>query len=136
MLQTTISRRVHFSSGHRYAVANWSMEKNMETYGSLFSQAGFGHNFILEATVTGPVSDEHGMIINMSELDSKLQKVVEPLDHHFLNTDVDEFKSRVPTLENIARYCFKNLKQEFDEPIQLDSIRLYEDSETWVDIKP
>ena len=76
MLQIELSRKVHFSSGHRYAHPNWTDEKNKEVFGPCFSEHGHGHNYILEAHIRGPVDKDTGMIINLVDLDMALKEVV------------------------------------------------------------
>lgn len=136
-------RRIHFSAAHAYAKPGASFEENKKVYGSSAKPAGLGHNFKLEAHFSGPIDEATGMIINLADIDSWLKKMVEPLDHHYLNNDVPFFKSNVPTAENIARYCFDSLKNIMNNlPVthrpsaqnaRLLKVRLYEGENLWVD---
>ena len=129
-------RRVHFSSGHRYAMPSASDEENQKTYGALFTPAGLGHNFILEGYFEGPIDPVTGMVVNLKAADMWLKEVTEPLDHHFLNEDVEFFKTHVPTAENIAKYCFENLQHRVKSSlskVNLFKVRLYESDDFWVD---
>ena len=75
------------------------------------------------------------MIINLRDLDQLLKESVSTLDHHFINSDVPEFKEQVPTTENLALYCFDRTQSLLPNSIQLDRVRLYETEELWVDVK-
>ncbi|MEQ1878067.1 MAG: 6-carboxytetrahydropterin synthase [Bdellovibrionia bacterium] len=129
-----IARKVTFSSAHRYFNAAFSEEKNREIFGACYTPYGHGHNYVLEAFFEGPIDKQTGMIINLRDIDIMMKKAVEPLDHHHLNFDVPEFKTTVPTTENIAKYCFEKIAQQFKGgSVKLSHIRLYEGDDLWVD---
>lgn len=136
MLHIELSRKIHFSSGHRYAHPAWSEEKNKEVFGACYSEHGHGHNYSLDVHIKGPVDSETGMIINLVDLDQILKELVEPLDHRHLNFDVPEFKDKVPTTENLALYCFENLKSKLSsfEALSVSKIRLYEGPDLWSEV--
>ncbi len=81
-------------------------------YGKCNNPYGHGHNYIVEVAVSGGVSPETGMIANLSELDSYVQReVLDAFDHTYLNEDVAQFKSVVPTTENLCREIYRRLEQ-------------------------
>ena len=134
LMKIQLARRIHFSSGHRYFNKNWSEEKNKEVFGLCYSEHGHGHNYILEVYITGPLNHETGMIMNLKEVDHILQQVSSSLDHKHLNNDLEEFKDKVPTTENIARYCFEKISEKLGPPpLQLNKVRLFESEDLWVD---
>ena len=98
--------------------------KNKEVFGSCYSPHGHGHNYVLEAYISGPIQEDTGMIINLRDIDQFLLRVTQNLDHKFLNTDVPEFAVKVPTTENIAQYCFEQLKPYIPAPLTLEKVRL------------
>ncbi len=154
-MRSLLARRVHFSCGHRYFNKNWSKEKNQKIFGLCYSEHGHGHNYILDAYIEGSVNPETGMIINLKDVDILLNEVVRPLDHQYLNDDVEEFKTQVPTTENIARYCFEQLHEKISYSdnsssgsssnsdsnddcrnifsIRLHKVRLFENDDLWVE---
>ena len=74
------------------------------------------------------------MVMNLKDLDSLLKEVTAPLDHHHLNLDVEYFRERVPTTENIARFCYEELRRRLAVPgVRLVKVRLLEGSDLWVD---
>jgi 6-pyruvoyltetrahydropterin/6-carboxytetrahydropterin synthase len=130
----TICRRVSFSSGHRYFNPDWSDSENRRVYGSQYSEHGHGHNYVLEAYFEGPVDPLTGMVVNLKDVDVLLRKVTDPLDHHFLNTDIPDFRTMVPTTENLAAYCFDHIQAETGTgKLRLRRVRLIEGSDLWVD---
>ena len=132
--RVTICRRISFSSGHRYFNEELSEEENRRIYGEAYSENGFGHNFVLEAYVEGKIDTKTGMVINLQDLDSVLKGVINPLDHHFLNTDVPYFRKTVPTVENLAVYCFSSIEKKLDQlQVSLRLVRVYEGPDMWVD---
>ncbi len=136
MSYLTLSRRVHFSSGHQYAHPDWSPQKNKEVFGSSFSSHGHGHNYILEAHIQGPVCPDTGMIMNLSELDSILKIVSDELDHKHLNLHVPYFKTKIPTTENIAQYFFDQITDHLIKKpkLKLFKVRVFEGEDLWADI--
>ncbi len=131
----TLSRKIHFSSGHKYHNPNWSDQKNKDTFGSSYSEHGHGHNYTLEAEVTGPIDAETGMVMNLADLDAILTEVTDLLDHKFLNTDVEHFKSNMPTTENIVKFCYDHIINHLKNSpeLKLHKVRLYESTDLWAD---
>jgi len=131
----TLSRRVHFSSGHRYYNSDWNEEKNKQVFGSSYSTHGHGHNYILEAQVQGPINKDTGMVMDLADLDKVLKDVSDQLDHKHLNDSVEYFKSKTPTTENIAQFCFDNINKQlklFTEA-KLYKVRIFEGDDLWAD---
>lgn len=133
---TRIVRRAYFSAAHRLFNPSLSLEQNHNLFGQQAATHGTGHNYILEAYVEGPIHPESGMIVTVKELDALLQEVVSQLDHRFLNEDVPYFKATLPTVENIARYCYQFLEPMFAarRSLRLARVRLYESDSTWADV--
>lgn len=64
-----------------------------------------GHNWKIEVVVSADVLDKLGMVADFKELKERLNDILKDLDHKYLN-DLDYFKKRNPTSENIAKYIF------------------------------
>ncbi len=82
--------------------------------------------------VSGDKLDQCGMLIDFKVLKSKLEYIVEELDHRFLN-ELDSFSGGGqmgnPTAENIARYVYEKLCCVIDglpEGIRLRCVRIWE----------
>ncbi len=123
-----ITRVVGFSAAHRYHVDALSDEENRRLFGKCNRPHGHGHNYRLEVTVGGPVDPVTGMVMNLADLDRLLRvQVVEPLDHSFLNYDVEYFAAVVPTCENIVLWLRDLLDPTLGAiGISLKRLRLYE----------
>lgn len=68
-----------------------------------------GHNWKVEVTVGGEGLDDLGMLIDFRVLKQEVNKVIETLDHYYLN-EIEPFRTVNPTAENIARYVYQELK--------------------------
>ncbi len=84
-----------------------------------------GHNWKVEAEVSSNSLDSLGLVIDFKELKEKLRKILEELDHKLLN-DLDYFKEKNPTSEEIAFYIFSKLKHQLPEGCKLVRISVWE----------
>ncbi|HMS55201.1 MAG TPA: 6-carboxytetrahydropterin synthase [Fimbriimonadaceae bacterium] len=102
MSRIQMTRRVTFSSGHRYWNPSQSLEQNRATFGPWASPFNHGHNYVLEATVQGTVDPKTGMLVNIKIIDDVLRQcVVSDFDQRSLNDEVEEFSTTPPSVENI-----------------------------------
>ena len=124
-MKAHLTRRYHFSASHRLHSADMSAEENLATYGKCNNPHGHGHNYTLEVTVSGPVDQTTGMVCNLVDLDSVVEREVLSRYHlQNLNT-VQEFGQLVPTTENLSIEIFEKLQRGF--PLaHLDGVRLEE----------
>ena len=106
-----LTRRATFSASHYYWNDAWSAEKNAEIFGRCANRNGHGHNYTLEVTVAGNVDATSGFVVDLKELKEILQReVVSVYDHRHLNLEVPEFKTAIPTTENIAIAIWRRLE--------------------------
>jgi 6-pyruvoyltetrahydropterin/6-carboxytetrahydropterin synthase len=111
-LKIALGRRYRFAASHRLHSSRLSEEENRRVYGKCNNPYGHGHNYVVEVSVTGEVDPATGMIVNLADLDSFVEReVIEPFDHKSLNEDVAAFRENVPTTENICKEIFARLKQ-------------------------
>ncbi len=68
-----------------------------------------GHNWKVEITARSRKLDKIGMVMDFAEVKAELKKVLEELDHKYLNS-LAPFKKTNPTSENIAAYIYRRLK--------------------------
>lgn len=91
-----------FSSGHRYWLASLSPDENRALFGKWASPYSHGHNYILEAEISGPIDPLTGMVVNIKVLDAILQeRVVGAFDGKSMNDEIPFFFDHAPTVENI-----------------------------------
>jgi 6-pyruvoyltetrahydropterin/6-carboxytetrahydropterin synthase len=121
-----VTRRVHFSAGHRLHNPRLSDEENRETYGLCNNPAGHGHNYDLEVTVEGPVDPATGYVMDLKRLKGLLeQEVLGDVDHANLNVDVEWMAGVIPTTENLAVAIWRRLESGLPG-VNLVSVRLWE----------
>jgi 6-pyruvoyltetrahydropterin/6-carboxytetrahydropterin synthase len=122
----SLTRRYRFSAGHRLCRPEWSEARNIAVYGRCANPAGHGHNYVMYVTVSGNPDPLTGMLIELPVLDRLVQeKILDRLDHRFLNREVEEFQHTVPTSENLCREIGQWL-QPLLAPVRLARITLYE----------
>lgn len=133
-----MARKVAFSSAHLYHQPKFSHDENQKVFGRCYTENGHGHNYVLEAFISGPIDSRTGLIVNLIDVDRALLAVTDPLDHQHLNFDIDYFKERIPTTEIIAQYCFRQigieLAKEFPRAnLKLEKVRLYETDDLYAE---
>lgn len=98
-----LTRRYRFSAAHRLHNDALSPEENRRVYGKCDNPYGHGHNYVLDVTVGGEIDPATGMIYDLGELDATVERqVLERFDHTNLNLDVEDFRTVVPTTENLC----------------------------------
>ena len=131
-MKVTVSRKAHFNAAHRLFNPKWSNKKNNEIFGKCNNPNFHGHNYELIVSVTGTINPETGYVIDMSLLKQIIKEEIEDsLDHKNLNLDVVEFKSIIPTAENISIYIYNKIKSRLDSNLDLE-ITLYETPRNFV----
>jgi len=124
-MKAHLTRRYLFSASHRLHDNQMSADENRVTYGKCNNPHGHGHNYGLEVTVSGQVDPSTGMICNLVDLDSCVDKeVLSRYDLENLNTR-QEFSVTVPTTENLCIQIFDILQRSFPHA-HLERVRLEE----------
>jgi 6-pyruvoyltetrahydropterin/6-carboxytetrahydropterin synthase len=119
----TLTTMVEFSSAHTL-VGHSGPCKKMH-----------GHNWKVEVEITGEKLDKIGMVVDFKEISKATNLVVDELDHEFLN-NLEPFSEDNPTAENIARYIFTKLSEEFsNKNVKVNSIKLWETDKSAVSYK-
>ncbi len=124
-MKAHLTRRYMFSASHRLHSEKMSAEENRATYGKCNNPYGHGHNYMVEITVSGQVDPSTGMVCNLVDLDGFIgREVVERYDHQNLNL-LPEFKSKVPTTENLCIEIYEIVKRGF-HLAHLEKVRIEE----------
>ena len=119
----TLTTMVEFSSAHTL-IGHSGPCKKMH-----------GHNWKVEVEITGEKLDKIGMVVDFKEIRKATNLVVDELDHEFLN-NLEPFSEDNPTAENIARYIFTKLSEEFsNKNVKVNSIKLWETDKSAVSYK-
>lgn len=124
-----LTRRATFSASHYYWNPSWSEEKNREVFGKCANRNGHGHNYTLEVTVAGTPDPITGFVVDLKWLKDIIEDhVLSVYDHRHLNHEVPEFKTAIPTTENMAVFIWKRLELPVATAggAKLSRIRVYE----------
>jgi 6-pyruvoyltetrahydropterin/6-carboxytetrahydropterin synthase len=128
-----LTRRAEFSAAHYYHNPQLSAEENERIFGKCNNPNGHGHNYTLEVTVKGQVDARSGFVVDLKQLKGVLHReVLDAMDHRFLNKEVPEFVTRIPTTENIAITIWQRLAPKLKQA-QLHRVRIYETPDLFVD---
>lgn len=128
-----LTRKAEFAASHYYHNPRLSAEENQRIFGKCNNPNGHGHNYMLEVTVKGEVNPQSGFVVDLKQLKDILNhEVLDALDHRFLNKEVPEFLTRIPTTENLAIAIWQRLEPKLRNA-KLHRVRVYETPDLFVD---
>ena len=96
MYEVTIKKT--FSAAHRISEIGGKCE------------ALHGHNFLVEVSIAAESLNKEGLLIDFRTVKQWTEEVLDQLDHTFLN-DLEYFKTRNPSSEQIARYLYGRIDE-------------------------
>lgn len=132
-MRISIIRKAHFDAAHRLYKPEWSDEKNRSVFGICSNPNFHGHNYELDVKISGELDPETGILMDLKTLKEILEQHVELyFDHKNLNLDLPEFKSKVPTAENICILIYEILRKVISEHLDIH-IRLSETPRNFVE---
>src|SRR5258708_35508162 len=124
-MKAHLSRRYLFSASHRLHSEAMTAKENQTTYGKCNNPFGHGHNYTVEVTVSGQVDAKTGMVCNLTDLDTFIEKeILARYDHENLNM-LPEFAQEVPTTENLCIRIYEIVQRGFHFA-HLETVRLEE----------
>jgi len=118
-----ITKRAEIATSHRCVNPAWDAAQNRAVYGQ--ETQPHGHNYLVEATVSGPVDARTGMVVNIKQVKTALKAVLARFDHQNLNGDHADFATQAPTSERVADTMFNTLAPAITEG-RLERLRLFE----------
>ena len=114
MSNPIITKKYHFCASHKYGNSDWSEEKNYEVFGKDFNN--HGHNYILEVSVTGPIDPDSGWLVDLQKLNVLVRsKIVDVIDHTQIEKDIDWFKGKQPSSENILIWAWNEIAPRMEQ---------------------
>ena len=126
MPEVTVTRRLTFNAAHRVHNPALSDAENNALFGKCNNPNWHGHNYVLEVSVTGEVSEKTGYVIHLAALKRIVnESVVDRMHHRNLNLEVDFMRGVIPTTENIVVACWRVLEPAI-RPARLTRLRLWE----------
>jgi len=131
-----VTRKAEFSASHVCRIKCLSDTENRELFGEGANPHGHGHNYVLEVTVEGDPDPVTGMVIDLKALKEILEReIVHPMDHRFLNYEVEPFDKLIPTTENVASEIWRRLDDRLSSSTtKLAKVRLFETPDLYVDV--
>ena len=119
-----LTKVFHFNAAHQYGHSDWTNEKNWEVFGP--DSKIHGHNYTLEVMVTGGIVEDTGFLVDLGHLKKIVKKnVIDILDHSLFDVEVEWFKDRQPSSENLVIFIWNQIQSEL-KGAKLHRIRLHE----------
>ncbi len=132
-MKITICRKSHFNSAHKLYNKTWSKDKNLKVFGKCSYENFHGHNYELIVKLYGEINEDTGMLMDLSDLKKIIKdEVEEKLDHKNLNLDIDYFKDKITSTENLAIYIWNRLNDAINVECKL-TVVLYETPRNFVE---
>ena len=133
MPQVTVTRRMHFNAAHRVHNPALSEEENNQLFGKCNNPNWHGHNYILDVSVSGQISERTGYVMDLGRLKTLVDtNVLDLVDHKNFNLDVDFMRGTIPTSENIV-VAFWRLIEPLVAPAHLARLVLWETVNNYVE---
>lgn len=130
-----LTRRAFFCAGHRLHNPAFSDEENARIFGQCNNPNFHGHNYTMEVTISGEPDPHTGMLMDLKELKTLIEReVIDHVDHKNLNLDVDFMHGVIPSAENIARAFWQILAPKITAG-KLQSIKLFESENNIVEYR-
>ena len=128
-----LTRKAEFAASHYYHNPKFSAEENQRIFGKCNNPNGHGHNYVIEVTVKGEVDPRSGFVVDLKDLKETMHReVLDAMDHRFLNKEVPEFFTLIPTTENIAIVIWRRLDAKLNKAT-LHRVRVYETQDLFAD---
>ena len=120
-----LTKQFKFCAAHKYWNEKWSKDKNYQVFGD--DVRVHGHNYILDITITGTVDEDSGFIYDIQKLKNLVDnKVIKVLDHSQIQEDINWFKGKQPSTENLVLFIWESIASHIDKPAKLYKIKLRE----------
>ena len=133
MPTVTVTRRLTFNAAHRVHNPSLSDAENDALFGKCNNPNWHGHNYVLEVSVTGPVDERTGYVIDLGKLRAIVEReVIDQVDHRNMNLDVPMLQGINPTAENIIVACWRMIAPAI-APAKLTRLKLWETENNYVE---
>lgn len=92
-----------------------------------------GHNWKVKATAKAEILDNIGLAIDFKVLKKHLKEVLNILDHQLLN-NLEYFKTKNPSAENISVFIYQKLEEKLQahENSEIYSVEVWESDKSSV----
>ena len=133
MAIVTITRRLQFNAAHRVHNPALSDAENKALFGKCNNPNWHGHNYTLDVSVSGPVDDRTGYVVDLSHIKRVVEReVIDKVDHRNFNLEVDFMQGVIPTTENIVVAMWRVIAPAM-VPAKLTKLVLWETPNNYVE---
>ncbi len=133
MPQVTVTRRLQFNAAHRVHNPALSDDENRTLFGKCNNPNWHGHNYVLDVSVAGAISERTGYVMDLAALKRIVEtQVIDEVDHKNFNLDVDFMRGTIPTSENIVVAFWRRLAPAV-APATLTRLVLWETPNNYVE---
>jgi 6-pyruvoyltetrahydropterin/6-carboxytetrahydropterin synthase len=113
-----------FGAAHCLKSESLSAEANLRLYGKCNNPRGHGHLYLTEATIGGEFDERSGTLASFEWLRSGIASALEPWQNKHLDLEMEEFRHRTSTGENIVESLWPRFDSQLDG--RLVRLRLWE----------
>jgi len=133
MAIVTITRRLQFNAAHRVHNPALSDAENKALFGKCNNPNWHGHNYTLDVSVTGPVDEKTGYVVDLGHIKRVVEReVIDKVDHRNFNLEVDFMQGVIPTTENIVVAMWRVIEPAM-RPARLTKLVLWETPNNYVE---
>ena len=116
----TVSVRRDFIAQHYLVGGDWGPENSLNS-----------HHFEIEVLLEGPELDEHGFLVDIVDITTHLEDMVDRYEDRTLN-DFDEFEGLNPSIEHFSRIACQSLAGSIKTAgLSSVTVKIYEDADAW-----
>ena len=103
-----ITKQFKFCAAHKYWNDAWDYDKNYQVFGD--DVKVHGHNYLLDISITGPINKDSGFVYDIQRLKEVVDsRVISILDHSQIEKDVEWFKGKQPSTENLVLFIWDSI---------------------------
>jgi len=120
-----LTKQFKFCAAHKYWNNKWDKDKNYQVFGDDIKV--HGHNYILDVTIRGEINPDSGFIVDIQDIKSIVsENVIDILDHSQIEKDIEWFKGKQPSTENLVLFIWEQISSKIKKPATLHKIKLRE----------
>ena len=116
----TVSVKRDFIAQHFLVGGDWGPENEVNS-----------HHFEVEVQLEGSELDEHGFLVDIVDIETNLDELVERYEDRTLN-DFEEFSGLNPSIEHFSRIACRRLAGAIKAAgLSAVTVKMYEDADAW-----
>ena len=120
----TVAVRRDFIARHALVGGDWGPENEPHA-----------HHYVVEARLYGKQLDRHGYLLDICEVETRLDQLVEYYRNKTLNS-LPEFKDLNPSIEHLARILCRALRKAINgDVLTALSIKIWENEVAWAEYR-